>query len=165
MKQLLLLWSLLLSSLFFTANAQDTVKQSERYMVEIAANVSQYNSLSISIEKEFTHGRFTFGPRVELLNPFNSQTYPGQTPEGKDTTFIMNAQVRLRLAQIEYSVNDKVRLGVAPLWLLGPLPRNGYYKTPSSVYAHFQLKEGLSLETSFTTSEREMVQLSLRKVL
>lgn len=160
MKYLLLLCSLLFSSLLFTASAQDTIKQSERYMVEIAANVSQYNSLSISVEKEFTYGRFTFGPRVELLNPFNNQIY-----KGEDSTFIMNAQVRLRLAQIEYSVNDKIRLGVAPFWLLGPLPRNGFYRTPSSIYAHFQLKEGLSLETSFTSSEREMVQLSLRKVL
>lgn len=165
MKHLLLLCSLLFSSLFFTANAQDTIKQTERYMVEMGVNISYYNSLSISVEKEFTYGRFTFGPRVELLNPFNSQTYPGQTPEGKDTTFIMNAQVRLRLAQIEYSVNDKIRLGVAPFWLLGPLPRNGFYKTPSSIYAHFQLKEGLSLETLFTTSDQEMVQISLRKVL
>jgi len=160
MKYLLLLCSLLFSSLFFTANAQDTIKQTERYMVEMGVNISYYNSLSISVEKEFTYGRFTFGPRVELLNPFNSQIY-----NGGDSIFIMNAQVRLRLAQIEYSVNDKVRLGVAPFWLLGPLPRNGFYKTPSSVYAHIQLKEGLSLETSFTTSEREMVQLSLRKVL
>jgi len=165
MKHLLLLCSLLFSSLFFTANAQDTIKQTERYMVEMGVNISYYNSLSISVEKEFTYGRFTFGPRVELLNPFNSQTYPGQTPEGKDTTFIMNAQVRLRLAQIEYSVNDKIRLGVAPFWLLGPLPRNGFYKTPSSIYVHFQLKEGLSLETLFTTSDQEMVQISLRKVL
>lgn len=165
MKHLLLLCSLLFSSLFFTANAQDTIKQTERYVVEMGVNISYYNSLSISVEKEFTYGRFTFGPRVELLNPFNSQTYPGQTPEGKDTTFIMNAQVRLRLAQIEYSVNDKIRLGVAPFWLLGPLPRNGFYKTPSSIYAHFQLKEGLSLETLFTTSDQEMVQISLRKVL
>ena len=165
MKQLLLLWSLLFSSLFFTASAQDTVKQSERYMVEIAANVSQYNSLSISIEKEFTYGRFTFGPRVELLNPFNSQTYPGQTPEGKDTTFIMNAQFRIRLVQVEYSLNDKIKVGVAPFWMLGPLPRNGFYKTPTSIYTHIQLKEDLSLETSFTTSEREMVQISLRKEL
>ena len=82
---------------------------------------------------------------VELLNLFNTQTY-----EGGDTTFTMNTQVRLRLAQIEYRLNEYVKLGVAPFWFLGPLPRNGYYKTPSSIYAHVQLKEGLSLETSFT---------------
>jgi hypothetical protein len=160
MKYLLLLCLLLFSSLFFTVSAQDTIKQSEKIFAEMSANISYYNSLSISMEKEFTYGKFTFGPRVELLNLFNTQTY-----EGGDTTFTMNTQVRLRLVQIEYRLNEYVKLGVAPLWLLGPLPRNGYYKTPSSIYAHVQLKEGLSLETSFTISDQEMVQISLRKVL
>ena len=160
MKYLLFLCLLLFSSLLFTVSAQDTIKQSEKIFAEMSANISYYNSLSISMEKEFTYGKFTFGPRVELLNLFNTQTY-----EGGDTTFTMNTQVRLRLAQIEYRLNEYVKLGVAPLWLLGPLPRNGYYKTPSSIYAHVQLKEGLSLETSFTTSDQEMVQISLRKVL
>ena|SRR6056300_1006481 len=160
MKYLLLLCLLLFSSLFFTVSAQDTIKQSEKIFAEMSANISYYNSLSISMEKEFTYGKFTFGPRVELLNLFNTQTY-----EGGDTTFTMNTQVRLRLVQIEYRLNEYVKLGVAPLWLLGPLPINGYYKTPSSVYAHVQLKEGLSLETSFTISDQEMVQISLRKVL
>jgi len=160
MKYLLLLCLLLFSSLFVTVSAQDTIKQSEKIFAEMSANISYYNSLSISMEKEFTYGKFTFGPRVELLNLFNTQTY-----EGGDTTFTMNTQVRLRLVQIEYRLNEYVKLGVAPLWLLGPLPRNGYYKTPSSVYAHVQLKEGLSLETSFTISDQETVQISLRKVL
>jgi len=160
MKYLLFLCLLLFSSLLFTVSAQDTIKQSEKIFAEMSANISYYNSLSISMEKEFTYGKFTFGPRVELLNLFNTQTY-----EGGDTTFTMNTQVRLRLVQIEYRLNEYVKLGVAPFWLLGPLPRNGYYKTPSSVYAHIQLKEGLSLETSFTTSDQEMVQISLRKVL
>ena len=160
MKYLLFLCLLLFSSLLFTVSAQDTIKQSEKIFAEMSANISYYNSLSISMEKEFTYGKFTFGPRVELLNLFNTQTY-----EGGDTTFTMNTQVRLRLVQIEYRLNEYVKLGVAPLWLLGPLPRNGYYKTPSSVYAHVQLKEGLSLETSFTISDQEMVQISLRKVL
>jgi len=160
MKYLLLLCLLLFSSLFFTVSAQDTIKQSEKIFAEMSANISYYNSLSISMEKEFTYGKFTFGPRVELLNLFNTQTY-----EGGDTTFTMNTQVRLRLVQIEYRLNEYVKLGVAPLWLLGPLPINGYYKTPSSIYAHVQLKEGLSLETSFTISDQETVQISLRKVL
>ena len=160
MKYLLLLCLLLFSSLFVTVSAQDTIKQSEKIFAEMSANISYYNSLSISMEKEFTYGKFTFGPRVELLNLFNTQTY-----EGGDTTFTMNTQVRLRLVQIEYRLNEYVKLGVAPLWLLGPLPINGYYKTPSSVYAHVQLKEGLSLETSFTISDQETVQISLRKVL
>jgi len=160
MKYLLLSCLLLFSSLFFTASAQDTIKQSERYMVEIAANVSQYNSLSISVEKEFTYNKFKFGPRVELVNLFNEQSY-----NAEDTTYVMTSQIRIRLAQIEYTLNDNVRIGVAPFWLLGPIPRKGFYKTPTSLYAHIQLKEGLSLETSFTTSANEMVQISLRKVL
>lgn len=126
----------------------------------MAANVSDYNSLSISIEKTFTDGKWLFGPRVELVNLFNTLSY-----KGEDSTYQMNAQMRVRLGQIEYQVNNHVRLGIAPFWLLGPLPRNGFYKTPTSVYAHFQLKEGLSLETSFTTSQREFAQLSLRKKL
>jgi hypothetical protein len=69
------------------------------------------------------------------------------------------------LAQIEYTLNDKVRVGMAPFWMLGPVPRKGFYKTPTSLYAHIQLKEGLSLETSFTTSVNEMVQISFRKEL
>ena len=47
MKYLLLLCSLLFSSLFFTASAQDTIKQSENIFAEMSANISYYNSLSI----------------------------------------------------------------------------------------------------------------------
>jgi hypothetical protein len=49
--------------------------------------------------------------------------------------------------------------------MLGPLPKNGFYKTPSSIYAHIRLKEGFSLETSITTSSQELVQLSFRKAI
>jgi hypothetical protein len=49
--------------------------------------------------------------------------------------------------------------------MLGPLPKNGLYKTPTSLYAHIRIKEGLALETSFTNSDRELVQLSLRKTI
>jgi hypothetical protein len=75
----------------------------------------------------------------------------------------MNTQFRLRLAQVEYQLNDIIRVGIAPFWLLGPLPKNGYYKTPTTIYAHIQLKEGFSFEPSFTTSSRELIQLSFRK--
>ena len=153
-KYVILLFSLILSQFVL---AQDT---SERWNVEMSANIAQYNSLSISIEKEFTYGKFKFGPRVELVNLFESQSY-----KAEDTTFQMTSQIRLRLAQIEYTLNDKVRVGMAPFWMLGPVPRKGFYKTPTSLYAHIQLKEGLSLETSFTTSVNEMVQISFRKEL
>lgn len=159
MKRLLSCFLLLLS-LSSIVYSQNTKKQSEEINVEMAINAAQYHSMSISIEKTFTEGRWKFGPRVEVLNLFLPQTY-----KGEDSTFTMNAQLRVRLAQIEYQLNDNVRIGIAPFWMLGPLPRNGFYKTPTSIYSHIQIKEGLSLETSFTTSQNETVQISLRKVL
>ena len=149
-----------LFSLFFLFTNGQSKDTSSKYAIEMAANISYYNSLSISVEKTFTEGRWLFGPRVELVNLFDAASY-----RGEDSIYNMKAQLRIRLAQIEYRVNDYLRLGIAPFWLLGPLPRNGFYKTPTSIYAHIQLKEGLSLETSFTTSTNELIQLSLRKVL
>jgi len=126
----------------------------------MAANISYYNSLSVSIEKSFNYGKWVFGPRVELLNIFGSETY-----QSDDSTYAMTSQVRIRLAQVEYKINPSVRIGIAPFWMLGPLPRNSFYKTPTTVYAHIQLKEKLSLETSFTSSQKEAVQISIRKML
>lgn len=133
---------------------------SERWDVELAANISYNNSLSISVEKTFIEGRWLFGPRLELVNLFNTQSY-----KGGDSVYQMEAQIRLRLAQIEYKLNNRIRLGVAPFWMLGPLPQRGYYKTPTSIYAHIQLKEQLSLETSFTSAREDFVMISLRKVI
>jgi len=149
----------LLSLLYLSSSAQ-SIDTSESWDIEFAANVSTYNSLSVSIEKSFNYGKWVFGPRVELLNIFGSETY-----QGDDSTYAMTSQVRIRLAQIEYKINPSVRIGIAPFWMLGPLPRNGFYKTPTSVYAHIQLKEGLSLETSVTSSPREVLQISVRKSL
>ena len=146
--------------LFFSFVSGQSKDTSESWAVEMSANVSYYNSLSISVEKTFTEGRWLFGPRVELVNLFNTVSY-----KGEDSTYQMNAQLRVRLTQIEYKVNETLRLGIAPFWMLGPLPQKGFYKTPTTVYAHIQLKEGLSLETSFTTSAKEFVQLSVRKKL
>ena len=152
---------LLLSSFLSIAGPQDTIKQSEKISIEMSVNVSSYNSLSISIEKEYTYGKWKFGPRVELVNMFSYQSYVGED----DSTYLMSSQIRLRLAQIEYQINPRLRVGVAPFWMLGPIPSQGFYKTPTTFYAPLQLKEGLSLETSLTSSERELVQLSIRKVL
>jgi hypothetical protein len=152
---------LLLSSFLSIAGPQDTIKQSEKISMEMSVNVSSYNSLSISIEKEYTYGKWKFGPRVELVNMFSNQSYVGED----DSTYLMSSQIRIRLAQIEYQINPRLRVGVAPFWMLGPIPSQGFYKTPTTFYAHLQLKEGLSLETSLTSSERELVQLSIRKVL
>jgi len=149
----------LLSLLYFTSSAQSS-DTSESWGVEMAANISYYNSLSVSIEKSFNYGKWVFGPRVELLNIFGSETY-----QGDDSTYAMTSQVRIRLAQVEYKINPSVRIGIAPFWMLGPLPRNSFYKTPTSVYAHIQLRENLSLETSFTSSQKEAVQISVRKML
>ena len=160
MKYFILLCFVLFSSLFVSAKEPDTIPQSESVFVEMAVNVSYYNSLSISIEKEFTYGKFKFGPRAELVNLFTTESY-----EGGDSTYQMNTQFRFRLAQVEYQLNDKIRVGIAPLWLLGPLPKNGYYKTPTTIYAHIQLKEGFSFEPSITSSNRELIQLSFRKII
>jgi len=151
---------MLFSLLFTSAEEKDTIPKSESVFVEMAVNVSYYNSLSISIEKEFTYGKFKFGPRAELVNLFTTESY-----KGGDSTYQMNTQFRLRLVQVEYQLNDKIRVGIAPLWLLGPLPKNGYYKTPTTIYAHIQLKEGFSFEPSITSSNRELIQLSFRKII
>ena len=96
-----------------------------------------------------------------MVNLFGDQSYIGED----DSTYSMQNQIRVRLAQIEYQINPRLRIGIAPFWMLGPLPKRGFYKTPSSIYAHLQIKEGLSLETSFTNSNKEMVQLSFRKAI
>ena len=158
MKYLILSCFVLFFSLFTSAKEKDTIPQSNSVFVEMSANVSFYNSLSISVEKEFTYGKLKFGPRAELVNLFTTESY-----KGGDSTYQMNTQFRLRLAQVEYQLNDIIRVGIAPFWLLGPLPKNGYYKTPTTIYAHIQLKEGFSFEPSFTSSSRELIQLSFRK--
>lgn len=137
--------------------------ESEKWQFESAINISGYNSLSISLEREYTYNRFKFGPRIELISPFAELTY--QVPEDSNI-YRQTAQVRLRLMQIEWCVQDRVRLGIAPFWMLGPLPRYGYYKTPSSIYAHFDLDEAktLNCEVSISTTWDELAQISIRKV-
>ena len=154
----LVFWILILFSPLFVFSQDSLPTQSERINIELAANFGLYNSLSASIEKEFTHGKWKFGPRVELINIFGKEPY---TAEGVE--FEMIAQLRARLLQLEYQVTDRIRIGVAPFWVLGPLPKQGFYKLSSSVYTHIQIKEGFSLETSLTNSKRELFQFSLRK--
>lgn len=157
MKGLLTCLLCLLSVLSF---GQDTAKTSERIFVEAGINFTTKSSLSISIEKEFTYNRWKFGPRIELVNLFDTVQYRG----GNDT-FTQTAQVRLRLAQIEYQLNNYLRIGIAPIWMLGPLPRKGFYRTPSSIWAHFDLDvpKTLSLEITLTNSEDQLLQIGLRK--
>jgi hypothetical protein len=157
MRNLIFCFLLFLSTIS-VGQSKDT---SESWQVEMSANISYYNSLSISVEKSFNYGKWIFGPRLELVNLFGDQSYIGED----DSTYSMQNQIRVRLAQIEYQINPRLRIGIAPFWMLGPLPKRGFYKTPSSIYAHLQIKEGLSLETSFTNSNKEMVQLSFRKAI
>ena len=157
MRNLIFCFLLFLSTIS-VGQSKDT---SESWQAEMAANISYYNSLSISVEKSFNYGNWIFGPRLELVNLFSNQSYNGED----DSAYSMQAQIRIRLAQIEYQINPRLRIGIAPFWMLGPLPKKGFYKTPSSIYAHLQIKEGLSLETSFTNSNQEMVQLSFRKAI
>lgn len=156
--KLLLIIFLLLSTV---SQSFSQTLETEKWQFEAAINISGYNSLSISLEKEFTYNQFKFGPRVELLNPFGDLIYMVNDTSG----FSQKAQIRLRLLQVEWSATDKIRIGAAPFWLLGPLPRRGYYKVPSSVYVHFDLdeKKTLSSEIAFTTSWNELAQISIRK--
>ena len=150
-----------------TTNITNTVPiERESYNVELAVNVSQYNSLSISIEKEFQYNKFFFGPRIEILNPFQAQAYTVQV-NNQDTTYTSNWQWRIRLAQIEYQASNRIRIGIAPIWMLGPQPRRGYYQTPSSLYATVWLDKQatLQLECLLQTTSQAPVQLSVRKTL
>ena len=73
MKSLL---TFLLCLFFSFVSGQSKLKDaSESWAVEMSANVSYYNSLSISVEKTFTEGRWLFGPRVELINLFTPVHY------------------------------------------------------------------------------------------
>lgn len=146
--------------MLFVFSTSTICKGQSSWGAEFAANISYYNSLSLSLEKNFEVGRFTFGPRAEYLRPLKSLSY-----NVGDTSYIMESQFRLRLVQVEFKLNNTIAIGASPFWLLGPIPRKGYYKTPSTIYAEVKLKDGLFLETSFTTSDKELVQLSLRKRL
>ncbi len=154
--------TLLIFSTFTYAQINDTlnVKTHEKINVEFASCIGIYNYLSISVEKEFTQGRFKFGPRVEFVNLLNIEQY---TAEKKD--YEMIAQLRIRLLQLEYQLTDRLRVGVVPIWMKGPLPQYGFYQTPSSVYGHIQLKEGFSLEATLTNTNRKLIEISLRKVI
>lgn len=159
---IVLTFALLLASTFTYGEVSDTSKPktSEEIIVEFATNIGTNNSLSISMEKTFTYNKWKFGPRVEFANLLNDQQY---TAENND--YEMIAQLRVRLLQLEYQVTDRIRIGVAPLWMKGPLPQFGFYQVPSSMYAHIQLKEGFCLETTLTNVERELIEFSLRKTI
>jgi len=130
----------------------------ERWIGRIAANVSGYNSLSVSIEREFTQGNWTFGPKLELLNPFGWISY--KTENGVEQ---MNSQVRIYLARVEWHKSDKIGFGASPFWMLGPVPRKGYYLTPSSVWISYNISDKNQMEISATNSRDLLLQLSFRK--
>jgi hypothetical protein len=160
-KKILALIMLMISS-FTYAKTSDTSKinTSEKINVEFACNLTGNSSLSISVEKEFTHNKWKFGPRVEFVNLLNTQQYTAEKMK-----YEMIAQLRVRLLQLEYQASDRIRIGVVPIWMLGPIPKSGFYRTPSSAYIHIQLKEDFSLETSFSNVDKEVIALSFRKVI
>lgn len=159
---IVLAFALLLASTFTYAEVSDTSKPktSEEIIVEFATNIGTNHSLSISVEKTFTYNKWKFGPRVEFANLLNTQQY---TAEKMD--YEMIAQLRVRLLQLEYQVTDRIRIGIVPTWMKGPLPQSGFYQVPSSIYTHIQLKEGFCLETAFTNANRELIELSFRKTI
>jgi len=158
MKKILSVLLIFLSG-FLMAQTEDNGK----WKFEGAVNISEYSSLSISLEREYTYKKITFGPRVELVNPFSVLTYQ---IDGDTNIYQQFAQIRLRLLQVEWEASDRIKIGIAPFWMLGPLPRRGYYKTPSSAYVHFDLDKAktLSSEISISTNFPEIVLISFRKV-
>lgn len=145
--------------------AQDTTTTKERINVEMAIQVKpDYTAYSLSIEREFQYNQFYFGPRIELENPFRQQQYR-VVENNRDTVHYYNLLLNIRLVQIEYQLNPHLRIGIAPFWMQGPLPRKGWYKTPSSIYAHFWLDkpQTLQLIAQFNTHLPNPVQLELRK--
>lgn len=160
MKTIILTFTLLLASTFTYAEASDTSKPktSEEIVLEFATNIGTNHSLSISIEKTFTYNKWKFGPRVEFANLLNVQHYTAEKMK-----YEMIAQLRVRLLQLEYQLTDRIRIGVVPVWMKGPLPQSGFYQVPSSLYTHIQLKEGFCLETTFTNTNQELIEVSFRK--
>jgi len=151
----------MISSLMY-GKTSDTSQNntSERVNFEFACNFATNHSLSISVEKEFTYNKWKFGPRVEFVNLLNSQQYTAE-----NSNYEMIAQLRIRLLQLEYQAADRIRIGIVPIWMKGPIPGYGFYQTPSSAYIHIQLKEDFSLETSFTNVDKELIEFSFRKVI
>ena len=74
MKKLTILLGILLSYAM-TTNGQATL--------EIAANMSHYNSLSIGFEKMFSYKKFKFGPSVEYLSLGSNEEYNEDGDQGK----------------------------------------------------------------------------------
>lgn len=169
-----LLYSCFYFSMLSTAAAQTanypieatTRIEREKINVELAINFAEYNSLSMSIEKEFQWNRWYFGPRVEILNPFQAQEYVVDY-FGKDSVMQANWFVRVRPLQLEWQASPFIRIGIAPVWMSGPVPRRGYYQTPSSIYANFWLDKSktLQLECCLQNADRQPIQISLRKRL
>lgn len=160
-----LLICLLLSILPSALKAQDTTNTKERINVEMAIQIkSTYTAYSLSIEKEFQYNQFYFGPRIEVENPIGNQQYRPD-PDNKDSQYVYRALLNIRLVQIEYQVNPYLRIGIAPVWMQGPLPRKGWYRTPTSLYAHFWLDRTRSLQliAQANTHLPNPVQLELRK--
>ena len=155
MKKVLILLIILHSSILSGAQVQQ-----ERLVGEVNATFSSYTSFSVTVGKEFRYNKWFFGPRIDLVNPIGLLTY--RTKDGEMT---MSSQVRVYLSRIEWQGWDNVRIGASPFWMLGPIPRNGYYLTPSSVWVNYKLSEKRRIEATVTNNTDILIQLSFRQEL
>ena len=155
MKTLFLTFTLLISS--FTLYSQI---EEELCRAELNFNVSTYNSLSASIEKEFRYNDWYFGPRVEVMNPFGLVRY--NTEKGEMT---MRAQLRIQPLRLEWEKNQRIRFGISPFWMLGPIPRQGFYQVNTSIWTSIRLTESKRIEAGLNTAKEIPFQVSFRQEL
>lgn len=132
--------------------AQDSLR------INLAATASSYHSWSIGFSQMFPWGKFRLGPSADYCVLTRYEEY-----QADGESFLMDAQLRINLVNIEYPIGDRVSVGVSPFWLLAPLPRRGYYKIPSSIYARFEIYNNLFYKAVITNTDREFMQMSLIK--
>lgn len=138
--------------------------EQEKWRAELSFNLSNYNSFSASIEKEFRYNNWYFGPRVELLNPFGVVKY--NTSDTINNGYKeMRSQFRIQLLRLEWQKNKKLRFGISPFWMLGPIPREGFYQINTSVWASIYFKETKRVEVSLNSAKEIPFQISLRQSL
>ena len=152
----------LLSTLIFFVSSFNIYGQvqEEKWRTELSFNMSTYSALSASIEKEFRYNDWYFGPRVELVNPFGTIKYTTQKGDK-----YMTSQIRVQLLRVEWEKDKIMRFGIAPFWMLGPIPREGFYQINTSIWAGIRISETKRIEAGFNTAREIPFQVSFRQQL
>ena len=138
--------------------------ETEKFNLEVSCLVSNYTATSISIEKEFQLNKFYFGPRIELVKLITPQDYKVHEL-GHTDTLAQQSQLRIRLSKFEWQVTQKIRLGIAPFWMLGPIPARGWYQTPTSIWITYWIDKPQTLYANITlhNTNEALWQISLTK--